>query len=186
MPDIFFTSDTHFGHTNILTFKNFDGTLVRPEFSSVEEMDEIMIERWNEVVKPNSMVYHLGDVFFRSKEHGHSVLRRLNGKKHLFLGNHDRHMPVFLEHFDHVESWKKTKLYGKKLILSHVPSHEGSVFDGYLNVHGHIHANLTGNAELYVNVCVEHTGYRPVNLDEIEELRRAQAKMGKIKGHRNQ
>ena len=63
----FVISDTHWQHENILKFTKEDGTLVRPEFFSVQEMDEIMIENWNKEVKnQDDIVYHLGDVTFGS------------------------------------------------------------------------------------------------------------------------
>lgn len=57
----FFTSDTHFGHANILTFKRDDGSPLRP-FQSIGEHDEILIQNWNALIKPHDKVYHLGDV----------------------------------------------------------------------------------------------------------------------------
>ena len=68
MKDIWVTSDTHFRHANILKFKDSDGNLVRPGFEDVDAMDEHMIERWNSVVKPGDMVYHLGDVVLGDTE----------------------------------------------------------------------------------------------------------------------
>ncbi|MGN1345353.1 MAG: metallophosphoesterase, partial [Eubacteriales bacterium] len=78
---IFYTADTHFGHANILRLCG------RP-FASVEEMNEKLIERWNEKVQPADTVYILGDMFFRTTE-VESILERLRGKKHLIVGNHD-------------------------------------------------------------------------------------------------
>ena len=86
MSDIWIVSDTHFGHNNMLKFKDKDNNPIRPGFSTVEEMDEHMIECWNSVVKDGDIVYHLGDVFF---DNGHTVLPRLKGRKRLLLGNHD-------------------------------------------------------------------------------------------------
>lgn len=65
MAERFFISDTHFSHARILEFESDDGRPVRSGFSSVEEMDEAMIERWNSVVGPKDKVYHLGDVAIR-------------------------------------------------------------------------------------------------------------------------
>jgi calcineurin-like phosphoesterase family protein len=84
---LFVISDTHFGHANILTFRGQDGALIRPGFSSVEEMDEFMVERWNSVVRPSDHVYHLGDVTMKAP--GLGIVKRLNGKKRLVRGNHD-------------------------------------------------------------------------------------------------
>ena len=76
----FFTADTHFGHENIIRYCD------RP-FSSVEDMDETMIENWNAVVGPGDHVWHVGDFAFSDKPERY--FRRLNGQKHLVLGNHD-------------------------------------------------------------------------------------------------
>ena len=77
---IFFISDTHFGHENVLKFGR--------QFSSIEEMNETLIRNWNERVSGNDTVYILGDMFFRAAD-VEGVLSRLKGKKHLILGNHD-------------------------------------------------------------------------------------------------
>lgn len=70
MPrDIWLISDTHFNHANILKFTDSrTGLPVRPGFESVDHMNEHMIERWNSVVKPGDIVYHLGDVVMGNKE----------------------------------------------------------------------------------------------------------------------
>ena len=78
----FFIADTHFGDEAILRYEK------RP-FSSVEEMDQEMIRRWNEVVGDEDLVFHLGDVSSYGKEKTKEILSRLRGKKHLVLGNHD-------------------------------------------------------------------------------------------------
>lgn len=75
----FFTSDQHFGHTNILKYCN------RP-FKNVDEMNEAIITYHNEIVKPNDNVYHMGDFAFRNHA---NFVRRLNGKHHLIKGNHE-------------------------------------------------------------------------------------------------
>ena len=83
----FVISDTHFGHTNSWEkFKLEDGSPLRP-FTSTEEMDETMIERWNAKVQPQDTVYHLGDVVINKKYL--NLVSRLNGRKILIRGNHD-------------------------------------------------------------------------------------------------
>ena len=80
---ILFTSDLHLGHKNILKLCN------RP-FSSIEEMDAVLIENWNRKVHKNDQVYILGDLMYRNEKLPEEYLRQLNGKKHLITGNHDR------------------------------------------------------------------------------------------------
>ena len=75
--NIFFISDTHFGHANMLQFTNYDGTRMRP-FDSIEELDELMIENWNKMVKPTDKIYHLGDVVYHCKNRD-QIMQRLNG-----------------------------------------------------------------------------------------------------------
>ncbi len=81
----FWTSDTHFGHEGILRFEPVN----RP-FATVEEMNEVLVERWNAVVGPQDMVYHLGDVAMGKIADSLPVMSRLNGRKVLIPGNHDR------------------------------------------------------------------------------------------------
>lgn len=82
MSEIFLTSDSHFGHQ-----KDF---LWGPRgFTSSEEHDEAIIENWNKIVKPDDLIYHLGDVMLGDNEHGMECLKRLNGTIWILLGNHD-------------------------------------------------------------------------------------------------
>lgn len=181
----FVISDTHFGHTNSWKlFKNADGTPLRP-FTSNEEMDEAMIERWNAKVHPRDTVYHLGDVVIRKASL--ELVKRLNGKKRLVRGNHD----IF--HDKHYRDVGFEKLYGVRVftdrfILSHIPLHPDCVTDRFkVNVHGHLHANevtrqvpleqtdewvsATSRSEIdprYLCVSVEHTNYEPLSFDEVD------------------
>ena len=137
MPTAWFISDTHFGHKNIITFKDNDGKLIRP-FSSVEEMDEVMVNNWNSVVKPEDRVYHLGDVVINRK--CLPIMNRLNGRKKLIRGNHDLfHLKDYTPYFEDV--------YGiyvlKDMILTHVPVHPDCLTHRFgTNVHGHLHSNV--------------------------------------------
>lgn len=181
MPTTFLVSDTHFGHEKTCTvFKREDGSPLRP-FSCAEEMDEKMIERWNERVRPNDKVYHLGDVVINRK-YLH-VLGRLNGDKVLIRGNHD----IFkLE--DYTTYFRDVRGYDVKngMILSHIPVHVESLGRFGVNIHGHLHANRvkkirgvdvkTGemlySTEIdprYHNVCVEMTDFAPISLEEVYE-----------------
>ena len=76
MKNIWFTSDTHFGHGNIIKSCN------RP-FASIEEMDQTIIENWNKLIKPQDEVFHLGDFSYGDASSIESVLKKLNGKINL-------------------------------------------------------------------------------------------------------
>lgn len=94
MINTFFIADTHFGHANILEYESE----ARP-FKTVEEMNDVMIERWNSVVNNKDIVYHLGDFAFG--KHNVCIASRLNGKKRLVLGNHDNYSTAdYLQYFD--------------------------------------------------------------------------------------
>lgn len=163
----FFISDTHFFHTNILKFLDKDGNRIRP-FQSVEEMHEIMIERWNKNIKPTDYVYHLGDVAFGIHTHRsqfNSLMHRLNGHKRLTVGNHDKFKdPDLFTHFDKVEFWKGFKEHN--FTATHFPLRLDSLRDGKFCVHGHTHQNVMEDPH-YINVCVEVRDYTPVHLDTI-------------------
>lgn len=165
MVDIWVVSDTHFGHENIIKYCN------RP-FSHAREMNEILIHRWNEVVKPKDHVYHFGDVVFchkdRNQEMLDEVMPRLNGHKRLVLGNHDNVLPMisYAEYFEKILVWRLFNEGGQTpLILTHVPIHESSFGKAQVNVHGHIHDNPSPRGP-YINACVEKTNYTPVHLDD--------------------
>jgi calcineurin-like phosphoesterase family protein len=150
----------------MLKFKDKNGDPIRPNFSSTEEMDEHMIERWNSVVKDGDIVYHLGDVYF---DQGHKVLPRLKGRKRLLLGNHDNGKSKYLQdNFQKILMWRMFPEFG--LLLTHVPVHSDSLgVKAQKNVHGHLHQNLI-NDERYINVSVECIGYTPVHIDTLRVL----------------
>ncbi|QGH74700.1 metallophophesterase [Bacteriophage DSS3_PM1] len=172
-------SDTHFGHENILTFKDSVGKPQRP-FKTVEEMNEYMVDRWNSVVAPGDYVYHLGDVFFGPKEDFSLVWSRLKGKKRLIVGNHDD-IPWLVTNrdknnakfFQKIALWRMLKDFNA--LLTHVPVDPSTVrekrFEGVrmLNVHGHIHSNPSPTWDHYC-VSVEQINYTPMNLEEIRDI----------------
>ena len=131
--NVFFISDTHFGHANMLTFINYDGTRMRP-FDSVEEVDELMIENWNKMVKPTDKVYHLGDCFYKSSNPD-QIMNRLNGQKVLCRGNHDRREAQwYLKYFKDVRS---TFHIDGNYLLGHFPIHPDSKGRFIRQLHGH-------------------------------------------------
>jgi calcineurin-like phosphoesterase family protein len=172
MSDIWFISDTHFQHAGILTFKDVNGDPVRT-FSSVEEMDEHMVERWNSVVKPGDKIYHLGDVFFGSKQTFIPLWKRLNGKKVLILGNHDDALFFATNALvQKIVVWRTFPQFG--IIATHIPLHEGSCFQHRanieaLNVHGHLHEKPNPSPR-HRNISVERINYTPINVEELRIL----------------
>ena len=140
-------------------------------FSTVEEMDEALMDNWNSVVKPGDKVYHLGDVTFGNKENYiKNIHKRLNGKKRLIVGNHDD-VKFLAPYFEKVMLWRMFPDWG--LLLTHVPVHRSTLgegrFDGkeIINVHGHIHSNPSPEGP-YKCVCVEQINYTPINIEELK------------------
>ena len=177
----FVISDTHFGHTNSWEkFKLADGSPLRP-FTSTEEMDETMIERWNAKVNQQDTVYHLGDVVINQKSL--HLVSRLNGRKILVRGNHD----IFKDKQYAEVGFKQihgVRVFVDKFILSHIPLHPDCVSERFrVNVHGHLHANQVMINETlissshtqpgsylqpdprYLCVSVENTNYEPLHFD---------------------
>jgi calcineurin-like phosphoesterase family protein len=178
---IWLVSDTHFGHERMITtFKDANGQPAR-RFSSVEEMDETMVERWNSRVKPADHVWHLGDVAM-SRPVMDRILPRLRGHKRLIRGNHDVFKTAaYAKWFEEIAGYRVFGVRGQPraggvgapaIICSHIPLHPDSVKKGWVNVHGHTHLNSLPDAR-YLNICVEQTAYAPVALEEIDGLWRA-------------
>lgn len=174
MANIFFISDHHFGHANILTFKNSDGTLLR-EFDDVDHMNEIMIQRHNLVVRPSDKVYFLGDVVISRKTSALQVLARLNGEKVLIKGNHDQcNADAYLQYFKDIRGSHQFE----GLIMTHIPIHPESLARWGLNVHGHLHNNVVRMPlsqipdKRYFNVSVERLNYTPISLEELRKAAR--------------
>ena len=125
MGEVFFTADTHFGHRNIIAYAN------RP-FASVEEMDEVLIERWNERVRPHDVVYHLGDFSLTRGPRTGEILGRLHGEIHIVWGNHDRPAYAIRERFASCHDYLQITVEGQFIVCFHYAlrvwnkSHRGS------------------------------------------------------------
>ena len=135
MPSVFLTSDTHFGHLGVCKFTTDTGEKLRP-WTDPNEMDEEMVKRWNETVKPTDKVYHLGDVVINRR--ALVTLSRLNGDKVLIKGNHDIfRLEEYTRYFRDIRSYHVMN----GLILSHIPVHESQLERFGCNIHGHLHSN---------------------------------------------
>ena len=136
MPSVFLVSDTHFGHAGVCRFTRNDGcTPLRP-WDDAAEMDEAMVAAWNERVRPNDKVYHLGDVVINRR--ALAIMSRLNGDKVLIRGNHD----IFRDN-EYRQYFRELRAYHvmNGMILSHIPLHTESLGRFGVNIHGHLHAN---------------------------------------------
>ena len=160
----FLIGDTHFGHSNILTFKKQDGSPLRV-FDNIYEHDEYLIYKWNLVVKPEDKVYHLGDVGFRNFTILNQILSRLNGSKILIKGNHDNmKLSQYAQHFKDIRGSHVLD----KFILTHIPIHPDSLSRWVGNIHGHMHSNSLPDSR-YINVSVEQLNdYTPIDFEEIK------------------
>ena len=189
--NIFFISDTHFGHDNMYHFKNYDGTRTRPIADNAAEGDEIMIQRWNQIVKPTDKVYHLGDVAYKSKN-ADEVLSRLNGTKVLIKGNHDKfQLGWYMKYFKDIRG---TVHIDGNYLLSHFPIHPDSKGRFIRGLHGHIHAQTVCKWQYdmiedcdvkipdpwYRNCCVEVNDYTPIPFELIQEETQKLIEEGKI------
>lgn len=158
MSEVFFIGDTHFGHKGII---KFSATKEARPFASIEEHNAELIRRWNSVVSPKDIVWHLGDFCFGERHL--PIAGELNGSKRLVMGNHDMYSSEkYLKYFH--------KLYGaveyKQCILTHIPVNPQQ-FDRYLlNIHGHLHTNKLDDCR-YVNVSAEQVNLTPIPYDEI-------------------
>jgi calcineurin-like phosphoesterase family protein len=171
MANIFFASDHHFDHANILTFKRDDGTPLR-EFESVSHMNEHIVNCHNSVVKPGDKTYFLGDVCMDRKGRGLEILARMNGEKVLIKGNHDQCKAAdYLRYFKDIRGSHQFD----GLIMTHIPIHAESLARWGLNVHGHLHYNVVRMPlsqipdRRYFNVGMERINYTPISLEEIKK-----------------
>jgi calcineurin-like phosphoesterase family protein len=186
--NIFFTSDLHFGHKNILTY------CPRP-YKTVEEMNETLVNNWNSVVSSIDTVYVLGDLMM-SYEQGKNYVKRLQGKKYLIFGNHDK---PFGKTGDTYKKWEEAykdlgfneiypKLTYEGFNLNHIPYECPFDKREYLNKYktlddgtpllcGHVHEKWgtlkTSKGTIQINVGVDSPGmpwsglYRPATFEEI-------------------
>lgn len=168
---IYYTADQHFGHSNIIRFCD------RP-FTDVTEMDETLINNWNNVVSVDDIVYILGDLVFRSEKSASHYIDSLKGTKHLILGNHDHKWVKncnLQKHFSSVSYYLEIKDGERRIALCHYPMLSwGGAARGALHIYAHIHNKKEGLAfetlkqmDNALNAGVEINDYRPVTLDEL-------------------
>ena len=181
--NIFFISDLHIGHKNVIKFDN------RP-FVDVEEMHTELIKRWNSVVGDNDIVYFLGDLSFSRDELTTWFIYSLKGKINFILGNHDK-----MKDISKLGRWENIHEYGteinvkdddtiasrgsngyQRIIMSHYPilswnkSHYGA-----WHLHGHCHGSLIKSNQDYYKRKVMDVGcncidYTPISYTQVKEI----------------
>lgn len=171
--EIFLTSDTHFMH-NVAFLYEPRG------FTNIEDMNEAIVERWNKVVKPGDIVYHLGDTMLNDTARGCELMKRLNGQIFLIWGNHDsdaRKNAIFENCPNVIGGWYAYVIKYKKMsiYLSHYPTltanYDTAHFSQHvLNLHGHTHQQknfLYPNNPFCYHVGMDSHNCTPVHIDEV-------------------
>lgn len=158
---IYVTSDLHFNHSGVLKMS-------RGQFKTIEEHNDFIIERFNSVVGPDDLVYILGDLGFTPLEKLKPLVNRLNGRKVLILGNHDKGNVDEYRNMGFIDVYNRPVYYSKHIILSHEPVREALNNPYVFNVHGHLHGSKL-DLPNYINVNVEETDYLPVSLNALEK-----------------
>ena len=173
MSDVFVTSDIHFSHKMILQYN----PKTRGMFRDTDEMNETIIERWNETVGTNDHTFILGDVSMGDVSRAPGYIARLNGTKTLILGNHDRSLmkipgirDLFVGVHDYlVYSHSKREHY----VLFHYPisSWDGVHYgDGSVHLFGHLHGAPSSIKGRAMDVGMDCNNLRPFALTDIQRI----------------
>ena len=166
---IFFTGDTHFGDRRVLRFD-------RRPFRTLDEHDDALIARWNEVVGPEDEVWHLGDFALGPpRARVHEILDSLNGRKHLIVGNNDGLDTLQAPGWASLQHYVEFVADERRLVLCHYPFRTwNGIGQGVVNIHGHSHGRLTPVTRQY-DVGVDVWDFRPVPLATLLAKRRRAA-----------
>ena len=186
-PDqVWFTSDTHFGHENIIRFCG------RP-FRDVEEMNAELIRRWRETVPDDGIVFHLGDFAHGGSRLWNDMICALTGRKYLILGNHDikNLRQGFMNRFELVTQQMTIRVGGQHIVLNHNPflCYGGSYRDVW-QLFGHVHSGPLSHTgldhprlkmlfPLQYDVGVDNNNFRPISFAEVKSKIEAQISMAR-------
>lgn len=156
MSRVFFTSDLHFGHKNLV--ESLRGM-------SVEESDTLIIKNWNKVVNKKDTVYILGDIVMEKPNKALEYLPLLNGSIRIVGGNHDTRKCC--EAYIEMNIPVMGVLEYKGFLCTHIPVHPTQIENSRGNIHGHLHLSSESIKGRYYNVNTEFHNYTPVLFDEI-------------------
>lgn len=169
---LWFTSDHHFGHANIVAYS-------RRPFPTVEAMNEALIANWNRVVAPQDMVYHLGDLFLMPASEARNIRERLNGRICLIRGNHDKAAEALKSGFEWIKDLYELKVEDeeapggkRRIVLCHYAmrvwnkSHHGA-----WHLYGHSHGSLADDPNsLSFDVGVDCHDYTPISYEQVRKI----------------
>lgn len=177
----YYIADCHFGDGRVIEFSH------RP-FSSVEEMDSYMLDRWNRTVNDSDDVYIVGDLIHRAED-PEKYLKKLKGRLHLIIGNHDSWIikrPELEKYFVEINNYLVVKDRGHRIVLFHYPLLE---WDGYYygtwHIFGHIHNHPSLTSERIkvldkaLNCGADILGFQPVNFDDLVTINKRDDKREK-------
>lgn len=157
---IYFTSDTHLADPRVLRID-------RRPFPNMVEHDATLISSWNAVVGPDDEVWHLGDFMAKAAGDCGQMLQRLNGVKHLIIGNNDPETVVSCEGWATVQHYKELKIDGILLVMCHYPLRTwNQMGKKSINLHGHSHGRLKPLPRQF-DVGVDVFDLKPVALNDI-------------------
>ena len=173
--NVFFTSDTHLQHKNIIKYCN------RP-FKTVRDMDSALIKNWNAVVGADDIVFHGGDFCFGSKSSWAYLCDALNGKKYLAAGNHDANITpdkfVDVQHLFNVRILGDEEIAsdGQRITVCHYPmvswyqSHRGS-----WQLYGHVHGGLSNKGDVrttpnQLDIGVDVHDFTPISYEQVKTI----------------
>lgn len=163
---VFYTSDNHFGHKNILKY------CPRP-WTSIEDMNEGMIQRWNAVVGPEDVVYHIGDFCFLPFNKAKEIVARLNGQKIIVKGNHDRGLERLKEMgFQAACHSMEREDGGCRWLLVHNPADAAgtgatNILCGHVHQHWARQTNYMNMGMDVINVGVDVRDFTPKTIEEL-------------------
>ena len=156
---IYLASDHHWFHKNIIKYAN-------RHFSSVEEMDALMIDDWNKTISSKDTIYHLGDFAFGNKNQITELVSRLNGTKILIKGNHEKKSAKWYQECGFNSVIDGGVILDDYYLLTHKPIHINEL-SPFVNIHGHTHQHNM-SSKCYINVSVEQINYTPMLFEKIK------------------
>lgn len=181
MGSIWFTSDLHWGHIKVASLRGFDDP---------NDHDKVLSDNWRARVKPDDIVWVLGDLAASSPTDALDLMRELPGRKRLIKGNHDKNHGMFRdawkwdsayrEVFEYTSEFGRIKVHGETVLLSHFPYETDHTDEprhtqyrlrnqGQFLLHGHTHSSQRDTSSVELHVGVDAWDLAPVPLTEVQD-----------------